>query len=130
MNLHEYFENTIGIGILATADRNGIVNTAIYARPHFIDEEYCIFLMADKRSHKNIQENPHASYIFIEKSVEYKGKRLYLTKINESEDSVLANKIRRNRNRFQFDKTDQTRKSFVIYFKVDSIRPLIGDTEK
>ena len=47
MSLHDYFENTKGMGILAIADSNGIVDTALYSRPHFIDEENCIFLMAD-----------------------------------------------------------------------------------
>ena len=38
MNLHDYFENTTGTGVLATADSSGNVNAAIYARPHVMDD--------------------------------------------------------------------------------------------
>ena len=39
MNLSDYFENTTGTGVLATADSNGNVDVAIYARPHVIDKK-------------------------------------------------------------------------------------------
>ena len=38
MNLKTYFEDTEGTGVLATADSNGKVDTAIYARPHFMED--------------------------------------------------------------------------------------------
>ena len=38
MGLKEYFENTTGRGVLATADVDGNVDAAVYSRPHFIDE--------------------------------------------------------------------------------------------
>ena len=38
MELSRYFEQAKGIGVLATADAQGKVNSAIYARPHFLDE--------------------------------------------------------------------------------------------
>ena len=37
MNLKDYFKNAKGFGVLATADNDGKVNVAIYARPHFSD---------------------------------------------------------------------------------------------
>ncbi|MBC8875369.1 MAG: hypothetical protein H8E44_38585 [Planctomycetes bacterium] len=58
MNLREYFENTKGVGVLATADSNGKVNAAIYARPHFLDpddDETLTFIMAERLSHANVQ---------------------------------------------------------------------------
>ena len=36
--LSEYFEKTKGTGILATADAEGHVNVAVYARPHVPDD--------------------------------------------------------------------------------------------
>ena len=38
MNLKEYFENTKGTGVLATSDRQGKVNAAIFARPHILED--------------------------------------------------------------------------------------------
>lgn len=33
MGLKDYFENTKGVGVLATADNNGKVDAAVYAGP-------------------------------------------------------------------------------------------------
>ena len=127
MSLYDYFENTKGIGILATADSNGVVDTALYSKPHFIDDENCIFLMADKRSHRNIQDNPRASYIFIEQSENYKGKRLYLIKTKELEDVALVKKLRRKKHGSLLQDEGEDKKTFVVYFKIDYVRELIGD---
>jgi hypothetical protein len=127
MNLNDYFENNKGIGFLATSDKQGNVDTAVYGRPHFIDEENCAFLMADKLSHKNIQENPHACYSFMQQGAHYQGKRLYLIKTKESDDQALAEEFRRKRHGCP---CEEGKKTFVVYFKVDSVRPLVGDQEK
>jgi len=66
VKLNDYFEKTTGRGILATADSHGIVSGAVYSRPHFMDDDTIAFIMADRLTHKNIQSNPHAAYIFIE----------------------------------------------------------------
>ena len=65
MKRSEYFEKTKGTGILATADGTGQVDAAVYARPHFLDEQTVAFIMADRLSHKNLQSNPHAAYLFV-----------------------------------------------------------------
>ena len=48
MELKEYFENTEGRGILATADGDGKVDAAIYARPHFMDDATIALIMRDR----------------------------------------------------------------------------------
>lgn len=35
MDFKRYFENEEGVGIFATADGDGKVDAAVYARPHF-----------------------------------------------------------------------------------------------
>ena len=47
MNLSDYFDNTKGYGVLATADSTGKVNAAVYARPHFFDENTIAFIMRE-----------------------------------------------------------------------------------
>jgi hypothetical protein len=87
-----YFEKKKGRGVVATADLEGKVGVAVYARPHFIDEKTVAFIMADRLMHKNVQSNPHAAYLFLESGDKYVGKRLYLTKIKEEKDSALIDK--------------------------------------
>ena len=48
MKLSEYFENSKGVGILSTADKEGKVNAAIYSRPHFMGEDTIAFIAADR----------------------------------------------------------------------------------
>ncbi len=96
--LKEYFENTKGMGVIATADREGKVNVAVYSRPHFLEDGSLAFIMRDRLTHHNLQSNPHAAYLFVKEGPGYKGKRLYLTKIKEEENSeriqTLARRVR------------------------------------
>ena len=130
MDLHDYFENTQGRGILATSDSKGLVDAAVYARPHFVDEDTCAFLMADRLTHTNLQDNPHAAYLFMEQSKEYAGKRLYLTKVKELKDKDTVDRMRRKERSSLACEEYDDKKVFVVYFHVDSIRPLIGDSER
>jgi len=51
MKLDEYFESTKGRGVLATADKNGKVNLAMYARPYLMDDHTVTFIMAERLTH-------------------------------------------------------------------------------
>jgi len=125
MKISEYFEKRKGRGVIATADSEGKVGVAVYARPHFIDEKTVAFIMADRLMHKNVQSNPHAAYLFLESGDRYVGKRLYLTKIKEEKNSDLIDKIRRKESCPVYDKyRDKIR--YLVYFHVDKVLPLIG----
>ena len=121
MELKEYFENTEGRGILATADGDGKVDAAIYARPHFMDDGTIALIMRDRLSHHNLQSNTHACYMFIEKGPGYKGKRFFLTKVREEQDSELLQSLR---SRQYIDEKDESK--FLVFFKIDRELPLVG----
>jgi hypothetical protein len=125
MKLNEYFEKKKGRGVIATADSEGKVGIAVYARPHFIDEKTVAFIMADRLMHKNVQSNPHAAYLFLESGDRYVGKRLYLTKIKEEKNSALIDRIRRKESCPVYDKY-QDKTKYLVYFHVDKVLPLIG----
>ena len=126
MKLSEYFEKTKGRGVMATSDSKGKVGTAVYGRPHFISEKTVAFIMADRLMHKNLQSNPHASYLFMESKERYVGKRLYLTKIKEEKDRVLIDKIRRRESCPVYE-VYQDEIRYLVYFRIDKVLPLIGD---
>ena len=121
MELKEYFENAEGKGILATADSDGKVDTAIYARPHFMDDGTIAMIMRDRLTHHNLESNSHACYMFIEKGPGYKGKRLFLTKVREEQNSELLQSLRR---RQYIDSNDESR--FLVFFQIDKELPLVG----
>ena len=123
MDLKEYFENTKGVGVIATADTEGRVNTAIYARPHIMDDGLLAFIMRDRTTHTNTKANPHATFLFKEEGPGYRGKRLYLTKVREEVDAELIKHL--SRRNYPSGENSQEAK-FLVYFKVDRERPLIG----
>jgi hypothetical protein len=125
MKISEYFEKKKGRGVIATADSEGRVGVAVYARPHFIDEKTVAFIMADRLMHNNVRSNPHAAYLFLESGDRYVGKRLYLTKIKEEKNSALIDKIRRKESCPVYDKYRDKIK-YLVYFHVDKVLPLIG----
>ena len=128
MKLNEYFEKKTGRSVLATADDKGIVNAAIYSRPHFMDEETIAFIMADRLTHNNLQSNPHAAYLFMESGDKYVGKRLHLTKIKEEKDSPLIATLRQ-RKTYAVKKAYEAETKYLVYFRIDKVLPLIGDKE-
>jgi hypothetical protein len=121
MDLKQYFEKTKGTGVLATADADGKVDAAIYARPHFMEDGTLAMIMRDRLTRHNLQSNPHAAFLFIEDGSGYKGKRLFLTKVREEKDTELLHSLRRRQ--YPDDKAEA---KFLVFFKLDKELPLIG----
>jgi len=121
MRMGDYFENAKGLGVLATADPEGKVDVAVFSRPHVMDEDTLGFIMRDRLTHRNLQSNPHAAYLFKEAGEQYVGKRLFLTKIREEKDTDLAYKLRRRK--YPDDKKEAL---FLVFFRIDQVLPLIG----
>jgi len=126
MNLGNYFEKREGLGVLATADSEGRVNAAVYARPHFMGGKTVAFIMADRLSHSNLQSNPRAVYLFVEEGATWQGRRLYLTRVKEEKNSPMIEVLRR-RCPERGGRKGKTR--FLVYFRVDRILPLVGGGE-
>jgi len=126
MKVSEYFEKKEGLGVIATADSKGKMTIAVYAKPHFITEKTVAFIMADRLTHKNLESNPHAAYLFMEPGGKYVGKRLYLRKTKEEKDPDLIDKIRRKESCPVYEAYRKEIK-YVVYFRVDKVLPLIGD---
>lgn len=122
--LKEYFEKASGHGVLATSSGDGLLNQALFARPHFMEDGTVAFIMPHKLTHKNLQENPHAAYLFMEGGPGYKGKRVYMTNVREEQDTELLHALRRRT--YPSDKDKQEGPRFLVFFRVDTTLPLIG----
>ena len=123
MSLANYFDHVKGIGVLGTADPEGRVDLALYARPHVLDEDTVAFVMEDHLSHRNIAANPHAAYLFLEDGEGYNGLRLYLTKTLEETDLQKIAALQRLDRR---DEDFAARKGYLVPFRVDQVRRLVG----
>ncbi len=125
MNLSDYFENVQGLGILATSDSDGMVDIAVYSRPHVVDETMVAFVMKERLSHRNLKSNPHAAYMFVEQGGGHVGKRLYLTMIREETNTSLVEEFRRKQPAM-YPAGDDSNK-YLVFFQVDNVWPLVGD---
>jgi hypothetical protein len=124
MKLSDYFENTGGKGVLATADSEGKVDAAIYARPHFITEDRIVFITTNRLTHRNLTSNPHAMYLFMEAGEGFKGKRLYLKKSGEEQNPDLIDALRRKS--YAMCREDADMEEYLVYFQIDKVLPLVG----
>ena len=124
MSLRDYFTEKSGLGVFSTADREGRVNAAIYARPHVLEDETVAFITTDRLTHANLQSNPHACYLFKEDGPGYRGKRLILTKVREEEDEEKIAAVRRKT--YPAEDEAKVGKLFLVYFSVDEERLLLG----
>ncbi len=99
MDFKKYFEEHDGFGVLSTADKDGRVNAAVYARPSCFEDGTIGFIMPDRLTHSNLQANDHAAYLFRQDpggdGGRYEGLRLYLKKVAEDNDQERIAKLRR-----------------------------------
>ena len=123
----EYFDSVKGTGVLATADAEGRVDIAIYAKPHVMEKDTIAFITADRLTHQNLQSNDRAAYLFKEDGPGFKGLRLFLKKLREEKDSDLLYEIRSKR----YPKgKEEGKPRFLVFFKVEKVLPLIGAGEE
>ena len=127
MNLNEYFADNHGIGVLSTADAEGRVDAAIYARPHVMEDGTMAMIMRDRLSHKNLQENPYAVFLFIEAAAGYQGVRVFLKKIREDQDQELLEQMTRRSLSPEDDASKGSK--FMVYFSVEKVLQLVGGQE-
>jgi len=127
MNLNKYFTETKGTGVMATCDDNGVVDTAIYSRPHVQGKDEIAFVMRDRLTHKNLEKNRHANYLFLEDGHGYNGVRIFLSKLDESSDQELIASLSRRHISPEDDRLQGQK--FLVRFKVDKVVSLIGGEE-
>ncbi len=124
MTIQEYFNSANGKGILSTSDSSGNVDSAVYAKPHFMEDGSLAFIMRDRLTHANLTSNPKAAYLFIEDGKGYRGKRFFLKKIREEENSPLIKEIQRR----NMD-LEPGENRFLVFFEISKELPLVGSGE-
>ena len=122
------FNRESRIGSLATVNKNGDVNAAVFGSPRMLDENTVIMAIGDNRTYHNLQENPKATFLVVEPGegpTDWKGARVYLEveafeRYGEVLDS-FREKIRKMAG-------DASANAIVaaIRFKVVDVRPLIA----
>ena len=127
MNIREYFKTKQGRGFLATASIDGKVDIAVYSRPHILEDGSIAFIMRERLTYANMQENDSATFAFLEDGGGYNGIRLFLRKIAEdSNEELIAAMTRRH---LSSEEDAAKGPKHIVYFQVDKILTLVGGDE-
>ena len=122
------FNKKTRIGALATADKDGNVDAAVFGSPRMLDEDTVIMAIGDNRSFQNLQENPKASFIVIEpgeSQTEWKGARLYLELDSFERYGELLDSFREKIREMAGDRSANAIVA-AIRFKITDVRPLVA----
>jgi len=123
MNLTELFTSP-GLGVMSTSSSDGKVNSAVYARPHIIDETTLVWGMTDKRTYQNLTRNRHASFLFKTSSPGFSGVRLALELIKTEEAGDLLETIKANAD-VVVGPGAGAAVTHAVWFRVTEVRDLI-----
>jgi hypothetical protein len=123
----EMFNRKTRIGALATSNKNGDVNAAVFGSPRMIDKDTVIMAIGNNRSLQYLEENPKASFIVIEPGdshQEWKGVRLYLEMKEFERYGELLDSFRQ---KIRETAGDASANAIVaaIRFHIVDVRPLI-----
>lgn len=124
----EMFNKQSRIGALATSNKNGDVNVAVFGSPRMIDEQTIIMAIGDNRSYQYLQENPKASFIVVEPGeniAQWKGVRLYLEVSEFERYGEVLDSFREKIRKVAGDASANAIQA-AIRFKVVDVRPLIA----
>ncbi|MDK2917051.1 MAG: hypothetical protein PWR25_1608 [Euryarchaeota archaeon] len=79
--LMDYFNKQPRIGLLSTANNEGLVDAAVFGSPMMVDEKTVVMGLGKNRTFAYLQANPNAVYTIVEEGKtfeEWKGLRVYL----------------------------------------------------
>jgi hypothetical protein len=124
----EMFNKQTRIGALATTNKNGDVNAAVFGSPRMINEDTVVMAIGDNRSFRNLQENPKAAFIVVEPGGspgQWKGVRLYLEVDSFERYGELLDSFREKIRKVAGDKSANAIVA-ALRFKITDVRPLIA----
>lgn len=126
----EMFNKENRIGVLASANKSGDVNAAVFGSPRMIDEDTVIMAIGNNRSFQNLQENPRASFIVVEPGespTTWQGVRVYLEVDSFERYGEVLDSFRENIRKVAGDQAANAITA-AIRFKVMDVRSLIDPT--
>jgi hypothetical protein len=112
-----------GRGVIGTASKAGVVNMAVYAVPHVVDNDTVAWGMTDGRTWNNVRENPNASYAYFAPGEGFRGARLTLSLSRTEDSGEMLAEIRERTASTSPGNPEAVR--HVAYFKVVESRPLV-----
>ena len=125
--LMDIFNKYPRIGALATSNREGDVNAAVFGSPRMMDENIVVMGIGQNRSFRNLQRNPKAVFIVMEPGetvMDWKGARVYLEAVDMETEGEFFDEIKKN-----IAKAAGPQAADMIHaairFKITEVRPIV-----
>lgn len=115
------------VGVLATTDRAGNPNVAVFGSPHMPDDLTLVMGLADTRTAQNLLESGRAVFMSVlpgPTSAETRGARVYL-KVRAMEKEGPNLEMIKEKIRAVAGDRPAGRIRYAVFFDVESTRPLI-----
>jgi hypothetical protein len=125
--LMEIFNKRPRIGALATSNKEGDVNAAVFGSPSMIDENTVIMGIGENRSFRNLQRNPKAVFIVMEPGdtvMNWKGARVYLEAVDMETEGDFFDQIKQNIVKAAGQQAADMIHA-AIRFKITEVRPIV-----
>ncbi|MFH0844335.1 MAG: pyridoxamine 5'-phosphate oxidase family protein [Pseudomonadota bacterium] len=125
--LMELFNRYPRIGALATANKEGDVNVAVFGSPRMLDENTVVMGIGRNRSFRNLQRNPKAVFIVMEPGdtvADWKGARVYLEAVDMEIEGEFYNQIKGNIAKIAGRKAGDMIHA-AIRFRITEVRPIV-----
>jgi hypothetical protein len=125
--LMEMFNKQARIGALATSNKLGDVNAAVFGSPRMIDENTVVMGIGENRSFRNLQRNPKAVFILMEPGetmTDWKGARVYLEAIDLESSGQFYDEIKSGIAKAVGSKAAEGIYA-AIRFRITDVRPLV-----
>lgn len=125
--LIEMFNRRPRIGALATSNKEGDVNAAVFGSPRMIDEDTVVMGIGENRSFRNLQRNPKAVFIVMEPGEtvrDWKGARVYLEAVDMETEGEFVDQIKQNIAKAAGQQAADMIHA-AIRFKITDVRPIV-----
>jgi hypothetical protein len=120
------------VGVLATTDRKGYPNVAVFGSAHMPDELTLVVAMGETRSAQNLLETGRAVFMSVvpnENPMNTQGCRVYLKLRSMEKDGPNLDSLKERVAKIANEKAAQMIK-YAVFFDIDSARPLIDWSPK
>jgi hypothetical protein len=125
--LMELFNKYPRIGALATANKEGDVNVAVFGSPRMVDENTIVMGIGKNRSYRNLLRNPKAVFIVMEPGetvMDWKGARVYLEAVDLDEDGEFYDQTKQNIAKAAGVQAPSMIQA-AVRFKITEVRPIV-----
>jgi hypothetical protein len=124
--VREYFRAEGRSNVLATTNKSGRVNLAVFGSLALVDDETVLVMVGDNRTYENLKENPFATCLVTlhgKTGMRQEGCRLYLKVRSMEDEGKLFDQVKGMVRARVGDAAEMLK--HLIRFDIEEVRPIL-----